>query len=551
MEYAYVTVMTDNKTLEVDKNTTFLELSKRYQKFYKGKIVLACVDNELKELNNKITKNCKVQFLDVTDYNGFRTYQRSISLLMIYAAKEVLGEKTKISLNHSINKNYYCEIPEIELTQEILENIENKMHEIAENDLPIEKLTVSLENGIEVFNKFGMNDTADALKYIKTSTISLYKIGWFYDYLYGPMVPSTGYLNVFKLTLQRNGFILQFSSKENPEELSELKELTKITQVFLESSQWAKILKIDTVGALNDAVCNGNTKDIILISEALHEKKIANIADKITSQKKNIILISGPSSSGKTTFAERICIQLRVNGIKPYIISLDDYYLNRDDTPLDEFGNPNFEDIEAIDIKQFNEDIIRLLNKEKVQIPNFNFLTGKREYRGKSIKLHSDEVLVIEGIHGLNERLTSSIPRENKFKIYISALTQLNINNHNRIATTDTRIIRRIVRDHNFRGFDAVSTIDIWPSVLKGENINIFPFQEEADAMFNSALVYELSVLKQYVEPLLFNINKSQPEYAESIRLIKFLDSFLGINSDYIPTNSIIREFIGGSCFNT
>jgi len=549
MEYVNVLFKCNNTTKKVDKYTTLLELSKKYQKYFEGEIIIAKVDNEFKELNAKINSDCEVEFIDITKPDGFRVYQRTASMIMICAAKEILGEKAKIVVEHSINKNYYCEIPDFEITDELLENIENKMKEISQENLPIEKLSMSLDDGIEIFKKFGMEDTVGTLRYIRSSSIYLYKLSWFYDYFYGNMAPSTGYIKIFKLKKQNKGFILCFANPNQPNELNEFKKLDKLSQVFSESSKWAKILKVDTVSALNDIICSGNIKEIIWISEGLHEKKIANIADMITSQKKKFVLIAGPSSSGKTTFAHRICIQLKVNGIRPYVISLDDYYFDREHTPVDEFGKPDYECLESIDIKQFNEDMSNLLNGECVQIPSFNFITGKREYKGKFMKLHSDEVLVIEGIHGLNEKLTESIPKESKFKIYISALTQLNIDEHNRIPTTDTRIIRRMVRDNNFRGFNAKSTIDIWPSVLRGENKNIFPFQEEADIMFNSALVYELSVLKQFVEPLLFKVNRDEPEYAESKRLIKFLNSFLGVNSADIPSNSIIREFIGGSCF--
>lgn len=551
MEEINVKILNNNITVTVPKGVTLLEIEKNYNKEAKNKILAASIDNEIRELSMPLSRSCSVEFLDITNDNGFRVYQRSVSFLMICAAKEILGKKTKVFIKHSINKNYYCEIPEIDLTDEILSSIEERMFEIVEQDKIIERLSMHSESGVEIFNKLGRESAADALKFVRSTNVNLYRLNDFYDYMYGPMVPSAGYLTLFKINKHNGGFILQFASRENPDSLIELKILNKISSVFEESSRWAKILKVDTVGALNNIICDGNIGDIILINEALHEKRIANISDMITNQHKEIILIAGPSSSGKTTFAKRLCIQLRVNGIKPYVISLDDYYLDRDKTPLDENGKPDFEALEAIDIKKFNEDLTGLLNGETVEIPTFNFITGKREYKGNFIKLHSDEVLVIEGIHGLNEKLTASVSRNKKFKIYISALTQINIDEHNRIPTTDTRIIRRIVRDHNYRGFNALTTIDIWPSVKRGESNNIFPFQEEADAMFNSALVYELSILKIYAEPLLFKISRDNPEYVEAKRLIKFLDNFLAIGSDHIPSNSIVREFIGGSCFNT
>lgn len=552
MEYAEVYIKNDGSRRKIEKGTTLSELSRQYHEEKGGlPALLAKLNNSLAELSRRITKDCEVELLDIRNSDAYRLYQRSVSFIMIYAAKEILGHKTRVLVEHSINKNFYCEIPDIIIDDEIIKKIEDKMLETTKKDIVIERCSVSLENGVDVFNELGMSNRADALKYVRMSNINLYNIGWFYDYLYGPMAMSTGALSKFKLVREGTGFLIQFPNRINPENLNEIMDLTKIQQVYKESSQWARILGVDTVGALNNAICSGNIRDIILISEALHEKKIANISDMITHQKKKIILIAGPSSSGKTTFAKRICTQLKVNCIKPYLISLDDYYLSREQTPVDSEGKPDFEALEAIDVSLFNNDMTALLNNEKIELPHFNFKTGKREYRGDFIKLDSNEVLVIEGIHGLNDRLTENIPAEDKFKIYISAITQLNIDEHNRIPTTDTRLIRRLVRDHNFRGFDAISTIDIWSSVVRGEERNIFPFQECADAFFNSALVYELCVLKQYAEPLLFSIGRRQPEYTEATRLIKFLDNFLLVQcQDIIPPNSIIREFIGGSCFN-
>lgn len=539
-----------NETIEVEENSTLLELSEKVKDKYKNPILLAVCGNELTELCTSIDRDCEVEFLDITNPNGYRAYQRSVAFLAIYAIKKLFGAKTKVLVEHSINKNFYCEIPEMKITDELLNSVKAEMKKAVEENVNIQKNVVKTESGREIFSKLGMDETAAALKFVRLSNIYLYNIDDFYDYFYGHMISSVGKLEKFDIVKYAEGFLIQFPDRYEPEKLNEVKDLPKISQVFRESSRWARILGVDTVGALNNAICNGNIKDVILISEALHEKKIANIADMITEQRKNIVLIAGPSSSGKTTFANRICTQLRVNGLKPYVISLDDYYLDREHSPIGEDGNPDFEVLEAIDVKQFNEDLTKLLAGETVQMPTFDFKQGKRVYKGNFIKLGVDEVLVIEGIHGLNEKLTASISRDKKFKIYISALTQLNINAHNRIPTTDTRLIRRIVRDHNFRGFDALSTFDIWPTVVKGERKNIFPFQEEADAMFNSALIYEMGILKQFAEPLLFDIDRNLPEYIEAKRLIKFLDSFLNVNcTELIPPNSIIREFIGGSCY--
>ncbi len=550
MDLVNVKINGINESIEVEKGTTYLEISDKFKHRYDNPILLAQDGGEIYELENKINKNCEISFLDITSSEGYRVYQRSVAFLAIYAIKKLFGSKTKIFVEHSINNNFFCEIPELEITSDLLKKVYEEMTDIVNKDIKIQKNVVSTEIGREIFNNLAMYDTADALKYVRNSNIYLYRIDEFYDYFYGPMVPSAGRIGKFDIVKYDEGFLIQFPIISNPNELNEVKDLPKLYQVYRESSKWAGILGVSTVGALNDAICSGKIKDIILISEALHEKKIANIADMITEQKKNIVLIAGPSSSGKTTFANRICTQLKVNGLKPSIISLDDYYLNREDSPIGDNGKPDFEVLEAIDVKQFNEDMTKLLAGETVQLPTFNFKTGSREYRGNFIKLNADDVLVIEGIHGLNEKLTSSIPKSKKFKIYISAITQLNIDRHNRIPTTDTRLIRRIVRDNNFRGFNALSTFDIWPTVVKGENKNIFPFQEEADIMFNSALIYELCVLKQFAEPLLFDIDRNVPEYIEAKRLIKFLDSFLNVNcKEIIPSNSIIREFIGGSCY--
>ena len=414
----------------------------------------------------------------------------------------------------------------------------------------IEKINVPTNECIKLLNKYKMYDRANGLSFVRKSSINLYKLEDTFDYLYGPMAIDTKDLTGFKLIKnENNSFTLNFLDRTNPAELKEYKNIKKLIDVFEESARWAKIIGVDYAGSLNNAICEERINDIILISEALQEKKIANIAAKITKNNKKAVLIAGPSSSGKTTFANRICVQLKVNGITPYVISLDNYYLNRENVPLDEEGKPDFECLESLDVERINKDIKSLINGEETEIPKFNFLTGKRE-KGKTIKLKENEVIIIEGIHGLNEKISKDVDKKDKFKIFISALTQLNIDSHNRISTTDARIFRRLVRDHYFRGFGVNKTIQIWSDVMKGEIKNIFPFQEEADVIFNSALIYELAVLKPFADPLLYKVTKDEEEYSEATRLIKFLGSFLPINClDAIPPNSIIREFIGGSCF--
>lgn len=545
-----------DEPVKVLEGTTFQQLADKAKTKFATPIMAAIVRNDLYELRKEISEDCEIRFIDLTNIDGMRIYQRSLTFVLIYAIKEVFGKDVNFIIEHSLKKNIYCEQKGdkyLELTEENVQKISDKMQGIINDDIHIEKYSYPLDKGIRLVTENGMVDKAAILKYRRVSTVNLYKLGWLYDYFYGYMASSTGCLKVFKLIKQGDGIMLQFPQKNKPDFVEEYKPITKISNIFKEYSNWGKILKVATVGELNDVICQGQVGNIIRISEALQEKKIAYIADMIQMQKDDIkiVLIAGPSSSGKTTFAQRLCIQLRVNGILPHVISLDNYFKNRDEAPLDENGTPNFEALEYLDVPLMNNDLSLLLKGETVKLPNYNFLRGKREYTGKSLNLGENEVLVIEGIHALNEKLTYSIPKKNKFKIFISALTQLNIDNHNRVTTTDTRMIRRIIRDSKFRGTSAEYTLKMWSSVAKGENDYIFPFQEDADAMFNSALIYEMSILKQFVEPLLFKVSRDMPEFMEAKRLIKFLDCFLGVSSEEVPENSIIREFIGGSCFHT
>lgn len=538
--------------IELEKGTEILTVANEFERLCMYKILAALCNNRLKELKDRLWEDCELEFLDITHPHGFRVYQKSAAFLMIYAAKAVLGRKAQIAVNHSINKNYYCEIRGgVEITEELAREIEAKMKETAAADLQIEKLTLPLSAGRRILAEFDNPTMIRATEYLRTANINLYKLDFYYDYFYGQIVPSTGYLKSFRLVMEDGGLMLQLPSSQNPEKMQEIKNLKKISQVFSESAKWARILKVDTVSALNDAVCRDEGGSVIRTNEALHEKSIAAIADSIHGQGKKIVLVAGPSSSGKTTFAERLCVQLRVLGLKPHIISLDNYFYNRDSVPLDEFGNPDFESVDFLDISLLNKDLSELLKGQAVDMPIYNFYSGTREYKNMFLKLEGNDVLVIEGIHGLNEAVTASVPKENKFKVFISALTQLNIDDHNRIPTSDTRLIRRIVRDNRSRGYDALKTLSMWGSVARGEEKNIFPFQEDADAIFNSALVYEMCILKQYAQPLLFYIDDSVKEYAEAKRLLKFLDSFVSMPHDDVPNNSILREFIGGSCFRT
>jgi uridine kinase len=527
----------------VSKDTTLLELSKSYNE----NALVAKVNNELKGLNKTLVIDSNVEFLDISNPNGFKTYQNSMLFVLIYSIKELMGKDHHIIVDHSIKKDFYCKFAnqKIDISDTLLNDISNKMKEVINANIPIEKVSIPKEVALEVSKDLGLYDTVNLIKYIQKDNIDMYKIGSIYNYFNEELATSTSVLKSFKLHKRDNAFLLQFPSKKNIEKFDEIKNLEKISSVFIESNKWAEILNVDTVASLNSVLCNNEIGEIVKVAEALHEKKISNISDMICKEKKNIVLIAGPSSSGKTTFAERLCVQLRAASKAPHLISLDNYFLDKKDAPLDEFGQINLESADFVDIKLLNEDLTKLLKGETVQIPTYNFKLGKREYNGATLCLKENDILVIEGIHGLNERLTSSIPKNKKFKIFISALTQLNIDAHNRIATSDTRLIRRIVRDNQYRGTDPSKTISMWESVTKGESLNIFPYQEDADAFFNSALVYEMCVLKQKIEPLLFKITNDQPQYAEARRLIKFLDKFLGLDSSMIPQNSILREFIG------
>lgn len=541
-----------DQTLDVPKGISLLELSRQVEEQYESAIVAAKVNNVLKDLSFRIEEDSHIDFIDLTTDDGFRIYQRSVSFLLIKAVGEVFPQAT-ITIEHSISKGLYCELHGIDpLTEKDVQAIERRMKEMVEEDIEFHMDIVPLPEALKLFEKEGQLDKVKLLKYRNLPTIKIYSCGWLRDYFYGIMVPSTGYLKHFELKFYMPGFILRYPDKSDPTTIPEYKEQPKLFSVFREAEKWAKILEIEDVGSLNDHIAAGYGDELIRISEALHEKKIAQLADMITNERNQIrlILIAGPSSSGKTTFAQRLSVQLRVNNVKPISISLDDYFVSRDKTPLDENGEPDFEALEAIDLDLFNEQLTKLIQGVEVELPVFNFLTGQREYRGKKVKIKRDQPIIIEGIHGLNDVLTSAIPRGSKFKIYISALTQLNIDNHNRIPTTDARIIRRIVRDNQFRSHDALKTIKLWPKVRRGEERNIFPFQEDADVMFNSHLPYELAVLKRYAEPLLAEIAPSEPEFSEAKRLLKFLSYFLPLDDSAIPNNSIIREFIGNSCFH-
>jgi uridine kinase len=529
------------------------EISKEFQQFYEAPIVAAKVDNILKTLQSPIGEYQSLVFVDMTSDDGIKVYRRSVMFLLIIAIHE-LFESVDLIVEHSINKGLYCEVQGDHFLDECdIKKIEQRMRKIIAEKREITKKTLPKADAVRLFKQTGQIEKANLIASLQQDTVSIYCCGEFYDYLYGPMLPSTASLDLFAIDYYKPGLIVRTPERDDPMKVSGLLEQSKLATVFSEAQNWAKILHCDYVSDLNRYNKNKTMGDIIRISEALHEKKIAQIADFITGniQKIRLILIAGPSSSGKTTFAQRLRVQMHVNGIEPISISLDDYFLDRNFTPRNEKGEYDFEALGALDIDLFNQHLLKLLAGDTVEIPHYNFVTGKREWRNHLLQVGETQPIILEGIHGLNEELTKSIERAAKFKIYISALTQLAIDGHNRIPTTDARLIRRMVRDHQSRGAYALKTIKQWPDVRAGEEKNIFPYQEEADVMFNSALIYELGVLKKYATPLLEKVSPDVPEYSEAIRLLDFLEYFNDIYAEEdIPNNSILREFIGKSCFS-
>lgn len=554
MDKLFYTVRIGNISKQYKADTTYEMIAKEFQKDYENDIVLVFDNNRLQELNKTLNADCEIRFVTTKELIGHKTYKRSMSLMLIKAIYDVGGHSIvkKVRILYSVSKGLYCTIQgDIELNQNFLNRVKARMYEMIELKMPINKRSVHTREAVEIFRKHGMQDKERLFEYRRVSKVNIYSMNEFEDYFYGYMVPNAGYLRYFDLFLYDEGFVIQMPVQNKPTEVPAFEPQQKLFQVLKESTAWGDMQRIDTVGALNDRITHTDIREIILVQEALQEKKIAEIAVQIAAQRdKKFILIAGPSSSGKTTFSHRLSIQLRVNGLEPHPIAVDNYFVERDKTPIDADGNYNYECLDAIDVEQFNKDLKDLLAGKEVVLPTYNFKTGKREFLNSPKQLGAHDVLVIEGIHCLNDALTHGLSKENKFKIYISALTQLNIDEHNRIPTTDGRLLRRLVRDARTRGISGQKTISMWPSVRRGEEENIFPFQEEADVMFNSALIYELAVLKQYAEPILFGIDKDSPEYVEAKSMLKFLDYFVGIGTEYIPMNSLLREFIGGGCFN-
>ena len=535
------------KNIEVEienKNVTIIEAFKE-EINEKENVIAGMINNEVKPLNYVLKENDNVELLDTSTRDGARIYTRGLLFIMAKAFKE-LYPQIKLTVNFQLSSSMFCEVENEIVTSEMIENVKAKMEEIIAKNLLIEKKELSKKEASEFIKKENTQIGEIQLENKDKKEVSLYFCEEYYNYFYGVMPISTGYIKLFDIIKYHDGFLIRYPSKNKPNEIKPYQEGKKLLTALKEYDDIYSILGIGTLSQLNEKIRNGEAKDIILLSEALHEKKIANIADKIIEDRnKRVILIAGPSSSGKTTFAKRLGIQLRLNGLKPKTISVDNYFVEREKTPKDEFGNYNFEALEAVDLKLLNEHLVKLLNGEEIEVPTFNFKKGKKEFTGKTMKLEDDEVLIMEGIHCLNDQLTPAIDKRQKFKIYISALTVLNIDYYNRISTTDTRI----VRDSRFRGYDALKTLSSWYSISAGEEKYIFPFQEDADVMFNTSLIYEINALKKYALPLFSKIGKEEKEYAEAKRLTEFLKYFEQIDVEDIPKNSLLREFIGGGIF--
>lgn len=535
--------------IDVKKGTKVNELLKKYIEEDDLKPIACRFNNEVKRLDMPIETDGEIELIDITNKDGIRVYRRGLIFIVCMAFKELFPE-AKLTIEYQLYHSMFCTVKNVEITEEVLEQVGKKVDEIISKNIPIEKRVMTRAEAIEFYKNTDDFRGAAQLELDSREIVTLYYCNNYYNYLYGVMPITTGCISKYELQKYDNGFLIRYPSRKTPEKVPELKNTNKLYHTLKENDQTHKLLGISTLHKLNNIVRQGNIKEYILLDEALHEKKIANIADSIAKNNKvKLVAIAGPSSSGKTTFSKRLCLQLRLNNLKPVPISVDNYFVEREDTPKDKHGNYDFECIEAIDTELLNKDIMKLLNGEEIQAPTFNFHTGHKEYLGNTMKLADDEILVMEGIHCLNDNLTYLIPKEQKFKVYISALTVLNIDNYNRISTTDTRLIRRIVRDKQFRGYSADHTLEMWPSVNDGEEKNIFVFQEEADAMFNSSLIYELSVLKQYAIPLLKEIDPKFSIYSEAKRLYTLLSYFETIDPKDVPSNSLLREFIGDSIF--
>lgn len=539
------------KKYQLSKGMTLEEIAKEFQKEYKYPILLAKVNNKLEELTNEVDENSKIEFCDLTTREANRTHISGLTYVLLYTIKKLFGEDANIFVQHSLDKGLYIET-NFKLTETRMKNIKEGMKKIIEADMPIIKSTVDRAEAIKYFNSKNDKAKAGVMTYNTNSYITLYRLGNYYNYFYNLMPTSTGKVKDFDITfIKDNGFVLQFPTIYIPEKIPAYKHHPHMFEVFQECRDWAKIIGVSNSVDLNRVVSLGKINDLIRIDETLQSNRLLNLAREINKRKKDIkiVLIAGPSSSGKTTTSKKLCMYLESFGLHPKVLSMDDYFVEREDTPLDENGKPDYECLEAIDMKLFDKQIEDLLKGKTVTIPTYSFLVGKKEFN-KEMTLGEEDILVIEGIHALDNKVLTNIPRAKKYKIYISALTELNLDDHNRVSTTDNRMLRRIIRDNRTRNNNVEHTLKSWDSVRRGEEKYIFPFQDDADFTFNSALIYEIGVLKTYVEPLLYSVPQDSPYYEEAKRLINFLRLFLPIPADVVPQDSILREFIGGSCFH-
>ena len=543
----------DGLIKEYPENTPLSEIANSFQGRYNFPILIAKVDNVIEELAYHITKKCSLNFYDRSSEIGHTVYSHGVHFLMIVAIKKVLGNDAEVIIQHSIDKGVYCEMVNREINKDVIKQIEAKMDELVKQDYNFIKLSVSRQDAMNFFRKKKQFDKVEVFKYISNTYINLYRLDEYYDYFFSEMPYSTKVLDEFKLTyIKDNGFVLSYPTINNPKYTDDYSHHKMMFDAFLDYTNMGKTVGISNAADLNKIVSLGKYNDVIQLAEANYNSQLAKTADIIFNKKGKvkIVLLAGPSSSGKTTTARKLEVYLKARGFKTHSISTDDYFLNRIDTPKKTNGDYDFESLRAVDTDLFNKHLIKLLAGEKVLIPEYNFVLGEREYKGRTLQMGENDIIIIEGLHALNPELTMAIDDESKFKIYISPLTQLNIDNHNRIHTSDTRRLRRIIRDNKYRGWNAADTLRNWKNLLEGEEQYVFPYQNKADIIINSALIYELGVLKTYAEPLLFSVNEDDEVYPEAIRLINFLRNFLSIPSDDVPKESVLREFIGGSCFH-
>ncbi len=544
-------VTINGKKYKVNKEITLEEIATQFKNDFKYPILLAKVGNQLKELNYKVEENCNIEFLDLTSREGNRTHISGLTYILIYAIKKLYGKKANAIVQHSLDKGIYIETT-FKLTANKLKDIKEEMQHVISADMPITRMTIDRIEAIEYFEQLNDKAKAGVLKYNTNTYITLYRLGNYYNYFYNPMPLSTGKLKAFDLTyVKDNGFVLRFPTVYIPNKIKEYESHPGMFKVFQDYRDWAKIINVKNSVDLNRIVSSGKIGDLIKIDETIQSSRLLQLAREISLKKDKIkmVLLAGPSSSGKTTTSKKLCMYLKTFGLNPKVLSMDDYFVEREETRKDKDGKYDYECLEAIDIKLFNNQIGNLLKQHEVTVPTYNFVTGSKEYKNK-MKLSEGDIIVVEGIHALDTKILTNIPRENKYKIYISPLTELNMDDHNRISTTDNRLLRRIIRDNRTRNYPVEKTLAAWDSVRRGEEKYIFPFQDECDCTINSALIYEIGVLKTYVEPLLYSVSSNSPYYEEAKRLIDFLRLFLPIPSDDIPTESILREFIGNGYFH-